>query len=181
MTSPVLTVSLACSIEEAARLMGESGLHHLLVVGTDGRAEGMVSSLDLVRALVGLPARHPSTFPHYDTELDVVWADPQVFDRRHVASAPDGAGVLVLSAGGRQFSESDLWVEASTGLRARLGELLDLSQPDAPALAQILARKDLRFRCALVGDEQTREVVASRMRARVEAAPLPRDVDASST
>jgi CBS domain-containing protein len=53
-STPASTLSADTSIEEAARAMVASGYHHLVVIDNDGRAVGIVSSLDLLRALVGL-------------------------------------------------------------------------------------------------------------------------------
>lgn len=55
-SSPATSVSLDTPVAEAARIMAERGYHHLVVVASDGRAVGMVSSVDLLRALLGLPA-----------------------------------------------------------------------------------------------------------------------------
>lgn len=60
MTTPARSILMGATIEDAARALAESGYHHVVVVGTDGRAVGIVSSVDLLRALVGLPPRHPA-------------------------------------------------------------------------------------------------------------------------
>jgi CBS domain-containing protein len=39
--------------------VAETNMHHLVVVDATGRAVGMLSALDLLRALVGLPAAPP--------------------------------------------------------------------------------------------------------------------------
>ncbi len=61
----VETVSASASIEDGARRLAESDYHHLVVVDDTGVAVGMVSSLDFVRALVGLSPRHPVKFERY--------------------------------------------------------------------------------------------------------------------
>jgi CBS-domain-containing membrane protein len=61
-TGTVATVHASLSIEEGARQLAESEYHHLIVVDDKGIAVGMVSSLDFLRALVGLPPRHPKKF-----------------------------------------------------------------------------------------------------------------------
>jgi CBS domain-containing protein len=172
-STPVVSVPLSASVEEAARALAESGRHHLVVVDGDGRAVGILSSVDLLRAILGLPPHHPSTFPHYDVELGVSWTDVTPFDLEHVGSAPAGAGVLVLSSGGARRTECDLWAEAARSLHARLVEMLELPQSDAPALARILERRDLRFRCAVIPDAAERGDVAGRLRAGLESFPLP--------
>ena len=60
MTRPARSISVGSTVEDAARMLAESEYHHVVVVGTDGRAVGIVSSVDLLRAMVGLPPRHPA-------------------------------------------------------------------------------------------------------------------------
>jgi CBS-domain-containing membrane protein len=61
----VETVKATASLEDGAKLLAESEYHHLVVVDDKGVAVGMVSSLDFVRALVGLPPRHPDKFQRF--------------------------------------------------------------------------------------------------------------------
>jgi CBS domain-containing protein len=49
--SPVVTVTPEVPLEHAARLMGEHASSHLLVVSEKGFPVGVISSLDLARAL----------------------------------------------------------------------------------------------------------------------------------
>ncbi len=63
-SSPATSVSLDTPVEEAARIMAETGYHHLVVVARDGRAAGMVSSMDVLRALLGLPVEHRPAVAH---------------------------------------------------------------------------------------------------------------------
>lgn len=174
-STPAFAVAPSLPVEEAARLMAEHGTHHLVVVGTDGRVAGFISSYDLVRALVGLPPKFPPTFPHRDRALDVTWTDVTPFDADHLSAVPEGAGVIVLSAGGVRCTETDLWAEATALLRARMTDLLELPQGEH-ALARILAQKGLRFRCARVEDIAQRQHVAQTLRERIERAPYPHDV-----
>lgn len=57
---PVHTVLASSTIEEAARVMVDFNVHHLVVVDHKGTAVGMLSALDLVRASVGAKPKHPS-------------------------------------------------------------------------------------------------------------------------
>jgi CBS-domain-containing membrane protein len=59
---PAFSVRDTTAIEAAARALGEAGAHHAVVVDAAGRAVGMVSVIDLLRALVGLPVTHPAAF-----------------------------------------------------------------------------------------------------------------------
>jgi CBS-domain-containing membrane protein len=61
----VETVKATASLEEGARQLAESDYHHLVVVDDKGVAVGMVSSLDFVRAMIGLPPRHPQKFERF--------------------------------------------------------------------------------------------------------------------
>lgn len=170
--APALSVDGSLAVEEAARIMAESGRHHLVVVGSDGRTTGMVSSYDLLRALVGLPPKFPATFPHRDPKLEVTWTDIAPLDAEHAAGAPRGAGVLVLSTGGKNRPEADLWVESAVALRARLTDLLELPKDDGSPLKHVLAQKDLHFRCAAVDDYAHRARVAQRLRERLARVPV---------
>lgn len=63
---PVFSVVGTTPVEEAARSLAETDYHHLVVVDEKtGRAVGIVSAVDLLRALIGVPARHPGAFPAF--------------------------------------------------------------------------------------------------------------------
>jgi CBS domain-containing protein len=66
MTRPAVSVPESATIDDAARVLAEHGIHRVVVTGADGKVTGMVSSLDLIRGLVGMPAPqpHPATGPH---------------------------------------------------------------------------------------------------------------------
>ena len=60
--APVLTVAAEEELARAAQLMVEYEVAHLIVVEPrSGRPVGMLSTLDLARALAGFPERHPVT------------------------------------------------------------------------------------------------------------------------
>lgn len=61
----VVSVRGDASVEDAAKKLADENVHHLVVIDELGVAIGMVSSLDVVRAFVGMPASHPSTFDRY--------------------------------------------------------------------------------------------------------------------
>lgn len=61
-SSPVRVLRSDMSVVDAARILANSGMHHLVVVDDHGVAVGMVSAVDFVRALVGLPSVHPQAF-----------------------------------------------------------------------------------------------------------------------
>ncbi len=61
MSETVATVGIDEPIASGARKLAEAGVHHLVVVDADRRAVGMLSAVDIVRALVGLEAKHPAS------------------------------------------------------------------------------------------------------------------------
>jgi CBS-domain-containing membrane protein len=61
MTSPAHVIASGSAVEDAARALAATGHHHVVVVDAGGRAIGMLSALDVLRAMVGLPSRHPAT------------------------------------------------------------------------------------------------------------------------
>ena len=147
MTRPALVVRSKSSIEGAGRLMGETGYHRLPVVDEGGKCVGVVSALDVVRGLLGMPAIHPAAFPHLDPELSVSWTDDVPLEADRVEAAPDEPGILLLIEGGSGRSDRVVWGEAARSVRARLLDLLSLPQ-NQPVLASILKRPGLRFRAA---------------------------------
>lgn len=174
-SSPAVTIPASTTLDDAARALGATSLHHLVVVDDAGRAVGMVSAVDLLRGLVGLPARHPAAFPHWDAELGVSWSDDTPLDVEHIARAPREPGVYVLVSGGAGKFELEVWADAANSLRIRLLELRGGAQE--PALAAVLAGGELRFRTAIVLDSVKRAAMVARLRERIASAtPRPRDV-----
>lgn len=51
-TKAALQIEATASIDSAARRLADAEAHHLVVVDGDGRAVGMLSSLDVVRAFL---------------------------------------------------------------------------------------------------------------------------------
>jgi hypothetical protein len=183
MTRPAWTVSRDATIEEAGQRMAEHDVHHLVAVDGEGHAVGIVSSLDVVRALLGIPITHPAAFPHTDV-AGLVWSDPASFDIDGTSAAPDGPGLFVLIRGEAGVPELPMWAEAANNVRTRLHELLSVPQTDNPQLARLLGREqsELRFRAASVPDAGTRAESLLRVRADVAAAsglPSPKRAEAT--
>ncbi len=61
----VCTVKDSDPIEVAARRLADTDFHHLVVVDEKGVAVGMVSAVDFLRAMLGVPARHPKAFDDF--------------------------------------------------------------------------------------------------------------------
>jgi CBS domain-containing protein len=172
--SPAVTVPPGAHVREAARAMAERGVHRLPVVDAQGRAIGMVSMIDVVRAMVGVPVSHPDAFPHFVAETGLCWTDDAPLDVDHADVAPDGPGILVLRLGGPNVAESDVWAESSRNLRARIHDLASLPQQDR-YLRGLLSRfpSDLRFRAASLPSAEEQEAVLATLRARIEAWTRP--------
>ena len=152
MSRPAVTVRRLAAIDEAARVLAETGLHRLVVVDDHGVAVGMLSAVDVLRGLTGVPARHPATFPHYDRATGLVWSDdtPLALDR--VEAAPPGPGMVVLVHGGAREPERVVWAEWTYDMRTRLIDMLSL--PQRQPLARLLDRGGLRFRAASLADKR---------------------------
>lgn len=64
-TRNVATMKASLPVTEGAKTLAQGGYHHMVVIDDKGVAVGMVSALDLLRALVGLPPSHPAAFDRY--------------------------------------------------------------------------------------------------------------------
>lgn len=172
-SGPAATVSEHASLEEAGKALAQTDYHHLVVVDAAGRAVGMLSALDVLRGLLGVPARHPAAFPHFDKQLGVSWSDDVLLAGDRIGSAPEGAGVIVLVRGGRGATEAPVWAEGCERIRTRLEELLSIPQGDTPALAALLSHGKLRYRTASVPDAARRTRITETLRERIGHLPLP--------
>ena len=148
MTTPAITALATEPIRDAARRLCELGLHRVVVVDEAGHAVGMLSSVDALKALLGLPVGHPATFPHFDRSTGLTWTDPSVLDLDALGAAPDGPGVLMLIHGGPGVPEETVRTEWCRSVRGRLQELLSRPQTETPELERLLRMKGLRFRAA---------------------------------
>lgn len=182
MTSPAVTIMAEARIEEAGRLLSETGYHRLVAVDETGRAVGIVSGLDVVRGLLGIPAGHPAAFPHLDDETGLVWTDDLPLDTKRVTLAPDGPGLIVLIHGGAGVPERVVWAECSDRVRSRLSDMLSRPQPDL--LGAWLDHGSLRFRTTTHPDpdrcRRALEVVHHQLAARPLPGPSPRSVQATT-
>jgi CBS domain-containing protein len=158
-STPALAVSAEATIEDGARRLAETEYHHLVVVDADGRAVGMVSSVDFMRALLGMPARHPPSFPHYDAKHGVAWTDDTELASDRLGVAPAGPGIFVLVHGGSGISERPVWAEQCDNVRARLDEILR-APAEAARISGGADRRQLRFRATAVqGMDQRTELI----------------------
>lgn len=171
MSRPAATVPAEARISDAARRLAKTGYHRLIVVDEGGRAVGMVSSLDVIRGLLGLPAPHPAAFPHLDRETGLSWTDDLPLERSEIATAPEGPGVLVLLFGGAGIPDRVVWAESTEGLRGRLEEMLTVRQPEL--LSAWLEHGNIRFRLASAEDPTERAEALAIVLRRAAATPRP--------
>jgi CBS domain-containing protein len=154
------------AILAAGRLLAHTAYHRLVVIDGEGRVAGMVSALDVMRGLLGLPAVHPASFPHLDPELGLVWTDDQPLVAGGLEAAPDGPGIIVLTHGGAGIPERVVWVESARDVYTRLTDLVSTPQTEQPVLAYWLGRGPLRFRATAVSQEDLRRHALDRIRQR---------------
>jgi CBS domain-containing protein len=165
MTSPAIVVHESASLEDAALVLADRGVHHAPIVDDAGVAVGFVSTLDLMRALVGAPTPHPPGFSHHDFETGVVWTDELELNEKNVDAAPPNGGVLVLIHGGKNRPEKMFWAEATNDVRGRVLDVLWNRQQ--PLLSKWLDEGSVRFRAASVVAASERRRLASSLMARV--------------
>lgn len=155
MSAPAIVVDQHWEIEAASRLLTEVGLHRLVCINDEGEVVGMVSAVDLLRGVLGLPAKHPDTFPHFDRDTGTVWTDDTPLELETILrSAPEGPGVLVLIHGGRGVPETVVWAETSNNISSRLIDIV--SGPQPKAIQRLLERGNLRYRAARIDSEEQR-------------------------
>lgn len=159
MTSPAVVISRDATVEDAGRMLATRSIHRLVVVDGDGCAVGVVSALDLVRALIGLPARHPAALVGESTG-GLTWSDPAVLSEENAQVVPQQSGLLMLVHGGAGTPEVEVWAESASDLRERILSLsrADNERADPPQLTYLLQRESehLRFRTARVDDPRQR-------------------------
>jgi CBS domain-containing protein len=173
MTKPAMCISNSTMIDHAAHQLARSDRHHLVVVDGAGAAVGMLSTLDLLRALLGLPTGHPAAFPHWDETTEVSWTDDRAFDVEGCATAPDVPGFLLIVSGIPGARDAIVWTEPCDSVRARAIELVSEPSTRPPPLQHHMSAPGLRFRAAAVWDEAARERIAALLRDRLENAPPP--------
>jgi len=174
MTRPPMCVGLSASVSAAARQLAQTDRHHLVVVDGAGVPVGMVSTLDALRALLDLPAHHPSRFPHWDQATEACWTDDWLLEgEENVSQAPDGPGVLALATGHLGETDTIVWAELCGSVRARVRELASSPEKQPHALARVLCLRGLRFRAAASSDEASAARIVSVLRDRIDHTPPP--------
>ena len=169
MTRPAATVPAGARIAVAARDLARTGYHRLVVVDEAGTAVGIVSAVDVIRGLMGLPASHPQSFPHVDRETGLSWTDDRPLEMGEIVAAPKGPGVLLLVHGSAGVPERVVWAEAPEDIRGRLAEMLTAAQPGL--LGSWLEHGGLRFRAAAASEPAERSEALATILRRAAAPP----------
>lgn len=173
MARPAICVSMSTRIDHAAHQLAASDMHHLIVVDGAGAAVGMLSTLDLLRAVLGVPARHPATFPHWDEATQVSWTDDLPLDEQGCAGVPEVPGFLLIVRSEDGKRDVVVWAEPCANVRARVVELVSSPSSQSPPLAACLSAPGVRFRAAAVFDELARQRIAVLFRDRLDHVPPP--------
>ena len=154
MTTELVTTTPEATPHDVARLLGERGLHRLLVVDPEGRALGMISALDLLRYTSGLPASHPSLFSKEHSSHR--WSEEIALSKKVVAEVPEDAGVLCLIQGDVRMPERVIWVEACDNVRSHVARLVRHQYELMPHLLSTFEPGSVRFRYALAPELSAR-------------------------
>ncbi|MBX7077863.1 MAG: CBS domain-containing protein [Nannocystaceae bacterium] len=148
MSAPVESVVEHASIREVAERMSETARQHLVVVDAHGHAVGVVSTLDVIRGLIGRPAPHPEAFPHFDPRTGVSWSNDAQLSFAAVESAPAGPGLFVLIDAQPGHANRIVWSEGTDNLHVRLRDLLATPASAPPHLVDAAVSGRLWFRWA---------------------------------
>jgi len=168
MTRPAICVDGSTEIGAVAKRLATEDAHNLVVVDGAGSAVGIVSALDVMRAMLGVPAHHPPTFPHWAEAMQCSWTDDWPLDENHALHAPDAPGVLVLVQEEVGKDDVVVWVEECANVRERAAALANRTPGIDLVLTGLLEREGMCFRAAAVPDSDDRERVALRLRTALE-------------
>ena len=151
MSSPAVVVREDARISDAAKLIAETGYRRLVVIDDANQVVGMLSAVDVIRGLVGLPAQHPAAFPHFDVKTGLQWTDDAVLEMNRVEVAPDGPGLLLLIYSVPGAPDVVAWAESANNVQTRLLDILSLPQENPELNRSLGHRAHLRFHAASSG------------------------------
>ena len=154
MSTPARFTVQSAPVREAALLIAETGLHHLVVVDDSGRAVGFLSVIDVVRAL--LHPSHGAEEAPVSAKPALEWSDRERLSQAGLLAAPDGPGVFVLLKVDPGQADVFAWAEESPNVRERLESIA--SDPP-PRLARFIEADRIRFRAAAAETQGEREEV----------------------
>lgn len=157
MSAPVVMIWAGASLEDAARLVSDTGYHRLVVVDNRGVAVGILSSLDIVRAMMGKVPAHPNVRADFDEHTGLLWTADERLDLEHVQHAPEAPGLFLLTDRSQEGLDRVVWIEAVDDIRARLMELILRRAARPVPIASAIEKGALHFRAALEPNAAARE------------------------
>jgi CBS domain-containing protein len=145
------------SVEAAAQMAAQQKADTLVLVDDQGKAVGVLSALDLLRALLGFDGSSQQG----DALPAEAWSRGALLELDAVHHVPSAPGVILLGPDGDMEGKHALWVEAADDMRERLDAMLRLPQsnPELEALLSVYPRT-LRFRALIIQDGDRRERMA---------------------
>ena len=150
MNSPAIFVVASALIKDAAKIVAQTGFHHLVVVDGSQRAIGFLSVIDLVCAQLGwfrdgAPRPQPAPAPDPFGRLD--WTGEEALTETGLLAAPAEPGILLLQR--RRPGETEhatvVWAESAPNVRTRL---LEIWQEPPPRITRWVENGQLYFRAA---------------------------------
>jgi hypothetical protein len=177
MSHPVETIAASATIDDAGKALARTGLHRLVVVDAERRAIGIVSALDVVRGLLGMPIHFSEAFEHRAGGL--VWKGDFELSTDGIASAPDASGLIIVTHGRPGVPNVPVWVGMAKDLRATLTEMVDRPETSEPGLALWLERHadQLSYRTAVVEDDARRDEALEELYAATRIRAWARDLE----
>lgn len=157
MSAPVVMIWSGATLEDAAHLLSDTGHHRLVVVDNRGVAVGMLSSLDIVRAMVGKVPAHPNVRADFDEHTGLLWTADERLDFEHVQHAPQAPGLFLLTERSQDGLDRVVWIEAVDDIRARLMDLVLRRTARPVPIASAIEQGALHFRAALEPNAAARE------------------------
>lgn len=127
------TVAAEATVQELAEACADTGLHHLVVVDGDGRAIGMISSIDVIRGLIGRKSRHLPMVEVFagTVTLDDNWSPREWLTEAALDEVPQQPGLVVIRSAGNTEPMRLLRAARTADLREELRSFLT----DPPELA----------------------------------------------
>lgn len=160
LTRSGLTISQDASIEAAARELAKNKADTVVLVDEHGVAVGLLSALDVLRALFGYSEGEPAAEEALAPRSGV-WSAGARLEVDAAHRAPSAPGVLLLGKSADVDGERAVWVEPCDDVRERLDHMLRMPQDDA-RLEALLAEypRTLYFRVLVLHDAERRERLA---------------------
>jgi CBS domain-containing protein len=156
MSEPARFVVQGAPVSAAAQMIVETGFHHVVVVDDRQRVVGILSAVDVLRAVLA----PPTDTPLVEGLSDLDWTAIERLSDPGASAAPEGPGVLVLLRTDDGHPPTITWAEACEVVRDRV---LDLREDPPPRLARLLESDRLRYRAAAVADPSERRRVLQRI------------------